>query len=102
MTWCVPVDPNSIPTFRGQTLILPVISVGSVPQLAIDLLLHAPSLECHRVAYLDASECVPFVSPSEPGENPGSVYTALDGASLYLIQFFKPNWESRLSSRGAQ
>ncbi|SHO75885.1 Similar to S.cerevisiae protein ADD66 (Protein involved in 20S proteasome assembly) [Malassezia sympodialis ATCC 42132] len=78
MTWCIPVDPNSIPTFRGQILILPVISVGSVPQLAVDLLLHAPSLECHRVAYLDASECVPFVSPSEPGENPGSVYTALD------------------------
>lgn len=93
MAWCVPVDPKRIPSFHEQTLIVPVISVGSVPQLAVDMLLHAPQLECHRVAYLNASDCVPFVSLGEPGESPSLVYTALDGTSLWLMQCFKPNLE---------
>lgn len=91
MGWCVPVDPKSAPSFQGQTLIVPVISVGSVPQLSIDLLLHAPQLECRRVAYLDASDCVPFISPSEPGESPSSVYTALDGVYFSADAVFQTN-----------
>lgn len=100
MTWCVPVDANRIPTFQGQSLIVPVVSVGSVPQLAIDLLIRAPSLECHRVAYLEASECVPFVSPSEPGDCP-SVYTPLDGMSVSLMQSFNPMQALRSCNREA-
>ena len=67
------------PDFHGRTLVLPVISVGSVPQLAVDLLIHAPELQCARVASLDGAECVPFVAPSEDGSATAGVYTALDG-----------------------
>lgn len=66
---------------KGRTLVLPVISVGSVPQLAMDLLIHSPSLECECVARLDGAECVPFVAPGEGREQ--TVYTALDGRSRY-------------------
>ncbi|WFD29242.1 hypothetical protein MSPP1_000249 [Malassezia sp. CBS 17886] len=73
---CIPVVQGQTLDFHGNTLLLPTTSVASVPQLALDLLIHAPSLQFRRVAYLDSSEHVPFVSPGEGGD---SVYTALDG-----------------------
>ena len=78
--FCRPVF-QTPPDFHGRTLVLPVISVGSVPQLAVDLLIHAPELQCARVATLDGAECVPFVAPSEDGSATAAVYTALDGRS---------------------
>lgn len=67
-----------MPQFEGKTLILPAVSIGSVPQLTLDLLIHAPALACRRVGYLDGSECVPFVSPPEPTSPSWDIYTALD------------------------
>ena len=82
------------PEFRGQTLILPAISIGSVPQLALDLLIHAPTLACRRVGYLDGSQCVPFISPPEPSLPAHEVFTALDvyesSKGLPLVQQRSP------------
>ncbi|WFC93578.1 hypothetical protein MBRA1_000199 [Malassezia brasiliensis] len=83
------------PDFHGRTLVLPVVSVGSVPQLAVDLLIHAPELQCARVASLDGAECVPFVAPSEDGSATAGVYTALDvyqapGSGLVIVQQRSP------------
>ena len=65
-------------TFEGTTLVLPTVSIGSVPQLAVDLLINAPEYKFRRVGYLDASDCVPFVSPAEPGTD-AAFSTALEG-----------------------
>lgn len=49
---------------KGDTLLLPTVSVGSVPQLAFDLLVHAPELGLLRTARVSASKwCVPFSGP---------------------------------------
>ncbi|WFD42702.1 hypothetical protein MPSI1_001350 [Malassezia psittaci] len=63
--------------FEGCTLILPVISVGLVPSLAVDLLVHAPALNFSYVASLDGTDCVPFVGPADdpPADH---ISTALD------------------------
>ncbi|KAI3628078.1 hypothetical protein CBS14141_002079 [Malassezia furfur] len=92
--FCRPVF-QTPPDFHGRTLVLPVISVGSVPQLAVDLLIHAPELQCARVATLDGAECVPFVAPSEDGSATAAVYTALDvyqapGSGLVIVQQRSP------------
>jgi len=75
--FCMPAGEGRAPSFAGRTLVLPVISVGSVPQLAVDLLINAPALQCAHAAYLDASCCVPFASPGEPGAQ--DICTPLDG-----------------------
>lgn len=64
--------------FAEKTLVLPTVSVGSVPQLSVDLLVNAPQYKFHRVGFLDASDCVPFVSPAEPGSI-AAFNTALEG-----------------------
>lgn len=74
----IPVRNASRLSFQNRTLILPTISVGSVPQLTLDLLIHAPALECSRVGFLDGSACAPFISPPEPGMSSEDVYTPLD------------------------
>lgn len=85
---------GNVPQFRGQTLVIPAISVGSVPQLALDLLIHAPALECRRVGYLDGSQCVPFISPPEPTMPAHEIFTPLDiyesTKGLTLIQQRSP------------
>lgn len=53
------------PSFMGNALILPAISIGSVPQLAVDLLIHSPRLALTKVARLDAEDCVPFAGPND-------------------------------------
>ncbi len=54
---------------RGDTLLVPAVSIGSVPQLSFDLLIHAQQQgqgEFERLAYVSASEwCVPFVAPHD-------------------------------------
>lgn len=76
MPWCKPAGDEPA-SFRGTTLVLPCVSIGSVPQLGVDLLVQAPQLHFRRVAFLDASDCVPFVSPAEPGSG-DAFCTALD------------------------
>ncbi|KDN45103.1 hypothetical protein K437DRAFT_224452 [Tilletiaria anomala UBC 951] len=50
--------------FSRDTLLIPAVSIGSVPQLAFDLLVHAPALGLERVASVDVQDyCVPFAAP---------------------------------------
>ena len=67
--------------FEGCTLVLPVISIGLVPSLAVDLLVHSPALDFSYVASLDGTECVPFAGPADdpPADH---ISTALDGEYL--------------------
>lgn len=76
-SFCVPKSSTGI-QFEGCTLILPVISVGFVPSLAVDLLVHSPALDFSYVASLDGTECVPFVGPADdpPADH---ISTALEG-----------------------
>lgn len=47
--------------FKGLVLIVPSISIGNIPQLATDLLIH--TLNFVKVATLDATFLYPFASP---------------------------------------
>ena len=46
-----------------RTLIVPLVSTGNVPQLALDLLLHSLSSEFDFVKSLDSTFVHPFVGP---------------------------------------
>lgn len=58
-------------SFEGDTLILPCVAVGSVAQLAADVLLGpgSPFEEAKHVMDLDSSCCVPFVGGSVGGRS---------------------------------
>lgn len=81
-----PVEPTTsasdLPSLQGTTLILPAVSIGSVPQLAVDLLLHSAELHLVKVGRLDPSFCFPFVGPSDSPVNENTdITTALEGKS---------------------
>ncbi|PWN53119.1 hypothetical protein IE53DRAFT_404803 [Violaceomyces palustris] len=70
-------------SFKGSTLILPVVSVGSAPQLAVDLIINSKDLGLRKVARIDPNYCLPFIGPSERIQASGSqdendVCTALE------------------------
>ncbi|EMR08906.1 hypothetical protein PNEG_02688 [Pneumocystis murina B123] len=64
--------------FSGTILIIPVVSIGNVPQLAVDLLVHSAGLS--RKAMLDHSLLYPFAGSREDAGAPccGGIATALD------------------------
>ncbi|KAJ2807265.1 hypothetical protein H4R20_001353 [Coemansia guatemalensis] len=47
---------------KGSTLVLPSVSIGNVPQLAVDLLIN--TLQASRVGILDSSSVMPISGPS--------------------------------------
>lgn len=65
---------------KGTTLVIPSISVGNVPQLTVDLLLH--NFDFKLVTHLDSQLLYPFASPVDYTDGhvppPGSVSTALE------------------------
>lgn len=68
---------SSAAQLQGTTLVVPAVSIGSVSQLAIDLLLHDASLKLEKVGRLDPAFCFPFVGPSDSGSD--DLTTALEG-----------------------
>ncbi|KAN0062870.1 hypothetical protein ACQY0O_004691 [Thecaphora frezii] len=85
----------------GHTLLLPVVSVGSAPQLAVDLLLRSPLLSLQKIARLDHSDCIPFAAPPEHAGR-GDITTPLEvfqNASLKLtvVQQRSPVFKSQES-----
>ncbi|KAI5960901.1 hypothetical protein KGF57_001833 [Candida theae] len=56
-----PVDSKSQPDISGSTLIIPSISIGNIPQLTVDLLIHTYSLT--KIGYLDDLYLYPFAGP---------------------------------------
>ncbi|KAJ9475511.1 Proteasome assembly chaperone 2 [Pseudozyma hubeiensis] len=79
-------------TLDGTTLVIPAVSIGSVPQLAVDLLLNDSSLSLVKVGRIDPSFCFPFVGPSESADS-NDITTALEvfsNGSLTVIQQRSP------------
>lgn len=74
-------------TLDGTTLVIPAVSIGSVPQLAIDLLLNDASLSLVKVGRIDPSFCFPFVGPSESA-NSNDITTALEGKPAFTVSQF--------------
>ncbi|KAI7907790.1 PAC2 family-domain-containing protein [Cokeromyces recurvatus] len=58
-------NPNS---FKTSTLILPTVSIGNVPQLVTDLLIHTFKLE--RVGFLDDNDVMPVAGVREDVNQP--------------------------------
>lgn len=73
-------SPSTSNSTSTSTLILPSISVGSVPQLATDLLIHHKPLALRKVARLDSNLCWGFFGAEErDGEEDQEGCTALEG-----------------------
>lgn len=69
---------SDLSCFSGTILIIPVVSIGNVPQLAVDLLVYSARLP--RKAILDHSLLYPFAGSREDVGAPfcGGIATALD------------------------
>ncbi|KAG4305654.1 hypothetical protein PORY_001210 [Pneumocystis oryctolagi] len=69
---------NDYTSFSQTKLIIPVVSIGNVPQLAVDLLIHSAKLS--RKMMLDHSLLYPFAGAREDAGVPfcGGIATALD------------------------
>lgn len=91
--------------FTGSVLLLPAVSIGSVPQLAVDLLLNEPKLQLRKIGRIDPSFCIPFAGPAEraAGDTAGkdSLATALEvyanGQGLVVVQQRAPVLKARQS-----
>ena len=81
-----PSPPSSpVPTFKSSTLILPSISIGNVPQLAIDLLI--TTLKIPLVGYMTSPYLVPCAGTREestPFGN-GGIACPIEGILLLMI-----------------
>ncbi|SPO30084.1 related to ADD66 - protein involved in 20S proteasome assembly [Ustilago trichophora] len=94
----IPIDESkATPSLQGTTLIIPAVSIGSVPQLAVDLLLHHAELKLVKVGRLDPSFCFPFVGPCDTCSDQKDLTTALEvfsNGSLTVIQQRSPVYKS--------
>ncbi|KAF1801324.1 PAC2 family-domain-containing protein [Mucor lusitanicus] len=66
----VPVKDFDSSSFKASTLILPTVSIGNVPQLASDLIIHTFKLE--RVGFLDDDSVMPVSGVREDTDAPGT------------------------------
>ncbi|KAJ2713179.1 hypothetical protein H4R19_002381 [Coemansia spiralis] len=79
---------------RGSTLVLPSVSVGNVPQLAVDLLVN--TLQAARIGILDSAQAIPVSGPSgfdhlpEQRLVPVEVYQSADGKWTIVQQRSPP------------
>ncbi|KAI8079586.1 PAC2 family-domain-containing protein [Gilbertella persicaria] len=53
----IPIENYNADLLKGSTLLLPTVSIGNVPQLTFDLLIH--SLKLERVGYIDQDTLMP-------------------------------------------
>lgn len=72
----IPHAPQSLPSFKGATLLVASVTIGNVPQLAVDLLLS--STPAKSMGRLQAPALLPFAGVSEDGAR------ILTGAEVYL------------------
>jgi proteasome assembly chaperone 2 len=79
-----PSPPSSpLPPFKSSTLLIPSISIGNVPQLALDLLI--TTLKIPLVGYLTSPYLVPCAGTREGAFNPftgGGIACPLEGILL--------------------
>ncbi|KAI5481526.1 proteasome assembly chaperone 2 [Pseudohyphozyma bogoriensis] len=76
----IPLPGSTPPSFKSTTLILPQPSLGSLPQLALDLITHSPSFTL--VGYLGLEDHIPSISsldslPSQPRPPASSISYAV-------------------------
>lgn len=93
-----PLNPiDTLCRISKSTLILPIVSVGNIPQLATDLLIH--NLHCKLIARLDDDYLYPFASPEDFIEgavpNTSKISTSLeiyysDEAKITVLQQRSP------------
>ncbi|KAK0531233.1 hypothetical protein OC842_003676 [Tilletia horrida] len=78
--------PSKDGAFASHVLVVPAISVGSVPQLTADLLVHHAPLSLRYVGAFDSTEwCLPYACPPDHvGGVPGSAEQATIGLPLQL------------------
>lgn len=77
---------STLKSIEGSVLIIPSISIGNIPQLASDLLIH--TLNLHKVATLSDKYLYPFVSPVDYAPTNGQ--TAPSGILLGLEVYSSP------------
>ncbi|KAG0152156.1 hypothetical protein CROQUDRAFT_103145 [Cronartium quercuum f. sp. fusiforme G11] len=77
-------------TFEGSTLILPIVSLGNVPQLAVDLLIE--NGECSRIGWIDPTDHIPVVGADDAC--PVEVYQTTN-RSVTILQQRSPVLKSR-------
>lgn len=68
MSSFIPASNTTGSDITGSTLIIPSISIGNIPQLSIDLLIH--TLNFTKVATLDDVYVYPFASPLDYSKTP--------------------------------
>lgn len=87
---------SNMESVNGSILVIPSISIGNIPQLAIDLLIH--TLNFKKVATLSDKYLYPFVSPVDYASQ--NQETAPSGISLPLeVYFSKENQITLLQQR---
>ncbi|CCG25961.1 20S proteasome assembly protein [Candida orthopsilosis Co 90-125] len=67
----IPFDTSRQPDISGSALIVPSISIGNIPQLTIDLIIHTYSLT--KIGYLDDLYLYPFASPIDYVNSPSEL-----------------------------
>ncbi|EGG09782.1 uncharacterized protein MELLADRAFT_103873 [Melampsora larici-populina 98AG31] len=81
-TYFYPIPPSNPSIFQNSILILPIVSLGNVPQLAIDLLIQSTSFK--RIGNLDPSNHIPILADSNI--RPFEVYQTIDHSITILQQ----------------
>ncbi|KAH8926950.1 hypothetical protein BT69DRAFT_1317247 [Atractiella rhizophila] len=74
-------------SFKNKTLILPLPTISSLPQLSTDLLLHSPTLSFVLTGFLDPTLSVPAVGPLDhlppgPGAQSGHASQRKEGITM--------------------
>lgn len=67
----IPLDTSKLPDISGSALIVPSISIGNIPQLTVDLIIHTYSLI--KIGYLDDLYLYPFASPIDYVHSPSEL-----------------------------
>ncbi|KAG0172469.1 Proteasome assembly chaperone 2 [Apophysomyces sp. BC1034] len=65
----VPIPAFDTQLLKGSTLIVPTVSIGNVPQLTCDLLIH--TLRLHRCGFIDDDAVMPVAGGREEGQPVG-------------------------------
>lgn len=79
-----PVPSTSKPSFEDSILLLPLVSLGNVPQLAADLII--ASLEMRCIGVFDARDHVPMIGSRDDDCKDLPFFTPVERALCFLCQ----------------
>jgi proteasome assembly chaperone 2 len=78
-----PVPKTTKPSFERSILLLPLVSLGNVPQLAADLII--ASLEMRCIGVFDARDHVPMIGSRDDDCKDLPFFTPLERAPLLSV-----------------